>query len=97
MSFWKKLGPYQGGIAFVLIAGVFVAILLRDLGSTNQVECSLCIEFKGTTECATGQGVDQETALQSARSVACSPLTSGPNDAFLCSAVPPVQVSCREL
>jgi hypothetical protein len=92
----EKLGPYRGGIVFVLIAGAFVWMLLRDLRSTNQFECSLCIEFGGRTECATGQGADRDSALQSARSVACAPLTSGPSDAFRCTAVPPVQVSCRE-
>jgi hypothetical protein len=91
----KKLAPYQSGLVFVVIAGGFIALLLHDLGSTNQVECSLCIEFEGRRQCTTGQGVDQETAMESAKTVACSPLTSGPNEAFRCSFTPPTQVECR--
>jgi hypothetical protein len=93
---WRALAPYQSGIIFLLVAAGFVALLLRDMGSGSQVQCSLCVEFEGRTQCATGQGVDQASALQSAQTVACAPLAGGPNQAFRCSAEPPRQVSCAE-
>jgi len=93
----EKLKPYQSGLIFLLVAGGFVALLLADLGATNEVRCSLCVEFGGRRECATGQGVNRRDALQSAQGVACAPMTSGPNDAFRCTATPPSQVSCTDL
>jgi hypothetical protein len=94
---WRALAPYQSGLIFLLVAGGFIALLLSDLGGSSQWQCSLCIEFEGRTQCASGQGVDQRDALQSAQTVACAPLAGGPNQAFRCSAEPPRQVSCSEL
>jgi len=93
----EKLAPYQSGLIFLLVAGGFVALLLADLGSANQVRCSLCVQFDGRRECASGQGVDRQDALQSAQGVACAPMTSGPNDAFRCTTTPPSQVSCTDV
>jgi hypothetical protein len=93
----KKLAGYQSGLVFLVVAAGFIALLFRDLGSTNRVECSLCVEFNGRVECTTGQGADQDAARESAQTVACAALGSGVNEAFRCSATPPQQLSCREL
>jgi hypothetical protein len=93
----EKLGRYQSGLVFLAVAGGFIAILLADLRSTNKVECSLCIEFEGRTQCASGQGADPAAAQQSAHTVACAPLASGPNQAFRCSSAPPQQLACRNI
>jgi hypothetical protein len=91
------LAPYQSGLIFVAVAVAFVALLLSDLSSTNQAECSVCVDFNGRTECATGQGVDQTDARQSAQTVACSRLTNGVSDAFRCSAAAPAQLTCKDI
>jgi hypothetical protein len=90
----RKLAPYQSGLIFLLVAGGFVALLISDPSAKAQVQCSLCIDFEGHHQCASGQGVDRTSALQSAQTVACAPLTAGPNQSFRCSAVAPSQVTC---
>jgi hypothetical protein len=91
------LAPYKSGLIFVAVASAFIALLLSDLSSTDKAECSVCVEFNGRTNCATGRGVDQNDARQSAQTVACTKLTNGVSDAFRCSASPPSQISCSDL
>jgi len=93
----EKLGPYGSGLIFVVVAGLFAALLVADLETASQVQCSACIEFDGRENCDSGQGANRRDALLSAKTVACAALTSGMGDAFRCRARPAQNVSCSEL
>lgn len=76
---------------------VFVGMLWYAARAEVQVECEVCINFKGRTECRTGRGDSEAAAIQSANTAACSVLGSGVTDAMQCSATAPAQLRCREL
>jgi len=79
----------------LLAIGGFLGFIIWDLQSHDLVECSVCIEFKGRTECATGSAPTRAEALRSAQTPACQLLISGVTDAFACSATPPISATCN--
>ncbi len=80
-----------GGLA------LFGALLWYGASSQEQVECELCVTFKGRSECRVGRGEDRTQAAASATTAACAVLGSGVTDAMQCNATPAVSSRCRTL
>jgi len=82
-----------------LLTVVSLLVLVGVLGwltlVAQQVECDVCIDFKGRRNCATAAAASKEEAVRSGRSTACGLLASGVRDGFACDATPPATVSCR--
>lgn len=80
-------------------AGVilFFAALWYGVRAEQQVECEVCIAFKGWRECRTGRGGSEEEAVRGATTSACAVMGSGVTDAFACDATPPESLTCRPL
>jgi hypothetical protein len=76
---------------------LFGALLWYGASSQEQVECELCITFKGRTECRVGRGEDRRQAEESATTAACAVLGGGVTDAFQCNATPAASSRCRPL
>jgi hypothetical protein len=76
---------------------LFGALLWYGVSSQEQVECELCITFKGRSECRIGRGEDRAQAAASAATAACAVLGSGVTDAMQCNATPPASIRCRTL
>lgn len=81
-------------LTFLAIAG-FLGLVFWDLSSQGQVECNVCVEFKGQVKCALGSGLDRQEALRAGHTPACQQLTSGVTEAFACTATPPLSVTCE--
>jgi len=75
----------------------FIGVMWYAARAEVQVECEVCITFKGRTECRTGRGDSEASAIQSANTAACSVLGAGVTDAMQCSATAPSRLECREL
>lgn len=82
---------------FVMIALVmaFVGILLWSTLSAQRVECTACVTFNGTTNCATASGQDDAEALRQAVNTACGTLTRGMDESIRCANLPPERPQCR--
>lgn len=84
---------------FATLAGIalFATLLLWTLLQQAQVECDLCLTFRGRTECRVGQGESEAQAFEAARTAACAVLGSGVTDAVACGSTQPTSLRCREL
>lgn len=81
----------------VAAIAVFAGVLWYAARAEVRVECEVCITFKGRTECRTGRGDSEISAVQSANTAACAVLGSGVTDAMQCGATAPSQLHCRDL
>ena len=91
MRSWQRRLATAAGLA------LFGALLWWGASSQEQVECELCLTFKGRTECRTGRGQDQAQAVESATTAACAVLGSGVTDAMQCNVTPATSMRCRDL
>ena len=77
------------------VAIAFAALLLYSTLAAQQVECSACITWNGTENCATASAQTQDEALRSAVNTACGPLTQGMDESIRCANLPPQRPQCR--
>jgi hypothetical protein len=81
----------------LLVVLAFVAFLLWSTLSSQQVECSVAVEFQGRQGSGTASGASEEAAAREAQTAACGPLTGSMNDRIACDRVPPISRHCRTL
>jgi hypothetical protein len=60
-----------------------------------KVQCRVCTEFRGRTNCATAVGATEQAAREGAQSTACGPIASGMDEQIGCSRTPPTAVQCQ--
>jgi hypothetical protein len=77
------------------LAAAFFAALVISLRNQAQVECEVCIEFRGRSECRTNLAVDRDRAVLEATANACALLAGGVTDGIQCSSTPPRSVQCK--
>lgn len=78
-------------VSLLVLAGVLGWLTL----GAQQVECEVCIDFKGRRNCATAAGQTKDEVVRTGRTTACGLLASGVRDGFACDATPPASVTCR--
>ena len=88
------LGPRSKYLMWLIVAG-FVVLLMWSTMASQQVECEVCVEFKGRRNCATASAADEAQAAQSAQSTACGILTSGMAESVMCGDVQPDSRRCQ--
>jgi hypothetical protein len=81
-------------IAILLVVG-FGALLFYNTVSAQKVECSVCVEYNGHSNCATASHESEAEATRSAQNTACGPITSGMNESIACDRTPPRSVQCK--
>ncbi len=79
---------------FLAVFTVFVGFLIFGSLRTVQVECSLCVEFRGQRQCRTGSGATQGDAEAAAQRAACAVMAAGMDESIACQNARPQQVSC---
>ncbi|MDG2308757.1 MAG: hypothetical protein P8R42_29605 [Candidatus Binatia bacterium] len=78
-------------VSLVVLAGVLTWLTI----GAQQVECEVCIDFKGRRNCATAAAATKDEAVRSGRTTACGLLASGVRDGFACDATQPSLVKCK--
>lgn len=78
-------------LALVALTGV-LGWLSMEIG---QVECEVCMDFKGRRNCATAAAPTEMEAMRGGRMTACATIASGVRDSFACDAAQPESVVCR--
>ncbi len=81
-------------ITIALLAG-FAGLLLYSTLAAQQVECTACVTFNGSENCATASAKDQNEALRSAVNTACGTLAQGMDESIRCANLPPQRPQCR--
>lgn len=81
-------------IIAALAAAAFVGFLLWSTLASQRHECTVCVEYRGTRNCATASADSETEAIRSARMTACGILTGSMNDAIACQNRAPVSSRC---
>jgi hypothetical protein len=81
-------------LMWMIVAG-FVVLLLWSTLASQQVECEVCVEFKGRRNCATASASTEGQAAQSAQMTACGTISSGMAESVLCGDEVPASRQCR--
>ena len=81
-------------LTLVFLVSIGGVLLWSTLRSQN-VECTVCMEFGGGRNCATAIAVDETEAARSAQATACGVLTQGMNESIACANRRPVERSCQ--
>jgi len=84
-------------IITIVIALGFGAMLLYSTLNSQNVECTVTIEYNGRRNTATASGASESDALQQAQTTACGPIIAGMNESIACGKAVPVAKSCRPL
>jgi LPS O-antigen subunit length determinant protein (WzzB/FepE family) len=82
----------------MVIIGVvvaFTALLLYSTLAAQQVECTACVTWNGTENCATASAQTEKEALTSVVNTACGPMTQGMDESIRCANLPPQRPQCR--
>jgi hypothetical protein len=85
----------RGTVITVIAIVAFGALLLFNTLSAQKVECTVCVEFNGTRNCATASHENESDAKQAAQTTACGVLASGMDQTIACGRVMPISAQCR--
>jgi predicted transcriptional regulator len=79
------------------LAALFAAVALFVFLTTARakVQCRVCVEFRGRTNCAAAVGATEQAAREGAQTTACGPIASGMDEQIGCSRTVPAQVQCQ--
>ena len=66
----------------VVLGGVFAGMMAWAVMQEGRVQCEVCLNYGGRSECRTGAGTDREAAVQGAIYNACAVMSSGVTDDF---------------
>lgn len=80
-------------LLFIMIAGGVLSYKMLNLA---QVECGLCVEFKGNRKCTTALGATDQEALDEAHRNACALLAGGVTEVLACQRVERLSVQCGQ-
>ncbi len=81
-------------VIIALVVG-FLGILAWSTMRAQRAECTVCVEFEGSRNCASASAEDEAEAIRSAQTTACGPLARGMNESIACGNRPPVSRSCQ--
>jgi len=81
----------------IAVALAFGAMLLYSTLNSQNVECTVTIEYNGRSNTATASGASEAEAVQQAQTTACGPIISGMNESIACGRAIPVAKRCRTL
>ncbi len=77
-----------------LLGLAFIAAVIWSAFEATQVQCEICVDYKGRSACSTAQAVDVLQAEAQALSGACSQVTGGVTETLECDRTPPASRRC---
>ena len=80
------------GVAAVLAVA---ALFFFMTTARAKVQCRVCMEFRGRTNCATAAGATEQAAREGAQTTACGPIASGMDEQIGCGRTAPKSVQCQ--
>ena len=78
-------------MSLLALGGVLVLLSMQ----IGQVECEVCMDFKGRRNCATAAAPTQAEAIRGGRMTACGTIAGGVRDSFACDSAEPATVTCK--
>ncbi len=74
----------------------FIAAVIWSAFEATQIQCEICVEYKGRSACSTAQAADVGQAEMQALAGACSQVTGGVTETLECDRIPPTARRCSE-
>jgi hypothetical protein len=87
----------RGTLITIAIAAGFFALLLYSTLSSQNIECTVTVEFRGQTNTATASAADEADAARHAQQTACGPISSGMDESIACGNAVPVVKTCQAI
>lgn len=81
-------------ITLAIVAAVIGLFFYMSTARANE-ECTVCMEFKGGSNCAAAAGRTAAEATETAHRTACGPLVRGMNETIACDNRAPLSVQCK--
>jgi len=81
------------GIGVILLLFLPAAYMTWQVLSTPSVQCEVCMEFRGRSECRKALGPDRQSCQRTGTDNACGLLASGMTDSIACSRGTPLRVT----
>ena len=81
-------------LSFLAVVALLVGGLVYGSFRAVQVDCEVCVEFNGKTECRRGSGANQEEAHAAAQRAACATISFGMAESINCQRTPPKTIQC---
>jgi len=78
----------------LVFLGLFILGTIYLSTRVAQVECEVCVTFRGTTTCRKAASGTREAAIQSAVTSACSNMAGGMTEVIACERTEPDRVTC---
>ena len=78
----------------LVFLGLFILGTIYLSTRVAQVECEVCVTFRGATTCRKAASGTREAAIQSAVTSACSNMAGGMTEVIACERTEPDQTSC---
>jgi hypothetical protein len=83
-------------IVGLLVGAAFLGAMVYAVMQESQVQCEVCVQYRGHSACRTSSAVDRNSAIRGAVSAACAVLSGGVTDGIDCGATQPRSVSCSD-
>jgi len=80
----------------ILIGSLFVGAMIYAVMAEGQVECEVCVAYRGETLCRKSTAVDREKAIAGAVASACAVLSGGVTDGIQCGSTLPRSQTCND-
>lgn len=74
----------------------FVAVVIWYVVAATQVQCEICVDYKGRHACSVSRASDLMTAEMQAHSGACSQVTGGVTETLECDRIVASLRRCSE-
>jgi hypothetical protein len=87
----------RGRFLALLVLLAFAIFLLWSTLSSQRVECSVTVAFRGAQNSASASAASEADATREAQTAACGPLANGMNESIACGRIPPLNRHCRSL
>ena len=87
----------KAAIVGILFAAFILAVIIYQTVGLRQVECDVCVELDGRTNCKTVKGQNEQDATQTAKDNACAEISNGRTQNIRCSQNQPTSISCKRL
>jgi hypothetical protein len=81
---------------YTLAAVIAVAAMFFFMTTARaKVECRVCLDYRGRSNCATARGATAQTAQEGAQTTACGPIANGMDQEIECTRAPATTAECR--
>ncbi|MCB0309053.1 MAG: hypothetical protein KDD48_06750 [Bdellovibrionales bacterium] len=77
------------GILLILLPALFMTF---EIMNTQGVRCSVCIDYRGRSDCKEATASSKKDCLQTAVDNACALISSGMTESIQCANTPPSKI-----